>query len=70
MKYLQKTWVRLLVSLLAVSITLELMKVNSGNPNQQDSNDATSFIILIGGLIVYSVLTALVKNQQKNPFKK
>ncbi len=70
MKYLQKAWVRLVVSLLAVSITLEFIKMNSANPNQEDSSGASSMIILVGGVIVYFILTVLVKNQQKNPFRK
>jgi len=69
MKYLEKTWVRILVALLSASITYELLSVNSADPNHLHSKDNSSIFILLISPIIYIVLTFYVNKKTKNPFK-
>ncbi|MBL0357363.1 MAG: hypothetical protein IPP72_10980 [Chitinophagaceae bacterium] len=68
MKYLQITWVRFLISLLIASFSIEIFRMNSGTANQQSKSDGP--ILLILGVVIYFILTAIIKNQPKNPLKK
>jgi len=62
MKYLQVRWIRLLVSFLAASITIEMFKVGSGQPNAKPSDASFAFLIIFG-LVIYFILSYLVKNK-------
>ena len=70
MIYLQKTWVRIVVSLLTGGIVTEMVNINSADPNHTSSSDRGSFYTLILATIIYFILTAVVKKNEKNMFKK
>ncbi|NOS91760.1 MAG: hypothetical protein HOP30_07545 [Cyclobacteriaceae bacterium] len=59
MIFLQKAWVRVIVSLLAGGFATEIMHITTGDPNRPMSTNFT----LAFGLIVFIVLTYLVKNK-------
>ena len=64
MKYLEKTWVRILASLLSASFIYELITINSNDPNHLHSKNNSGVFILIVGPIIYLVLTMYLN---KNP---
>ncbi len=57
MKYLEKTWVKILVSLIAASFCVELIHVTSSKPNlrntTQDSNRLFLFAVIIFALLYF-----------------
>lgn len=57
MMSLKKVWVRVIVSLLAGAVILELVYVTTGIPLKD------SFVLLYG-LIVYFILTGIVKSRK------
>jgi hypothetical protein len=63
MKYIQKTWVRILVSLLAGGIVAEIIHISTGDPNRPRPGE--SYLVLIVAFIVFFILSAMV-NRQKN----
>jgi hypothetical protein len=60
MKYIKITWIRVVVSLLAGGIISELIHISTGDPNRP--NSAAGIATIIAALIVYLLLTNLVKN--------
>lgn len=70
MKYLQKKWVRFIVSLLIASIAMEIVQLNSGNPNVNEDSGKHSMLIVIFGIIIYFILSALISNPNKSSLKK
>ncbi len=69
MKYLEKTWQRIIVSFLIASFTYEFISLNSNDPNHLQTPDNSSIFILIVSPIVYVVLTKYIKRNSKPPFK-
>ena len=69
MKYLEKTWVRILASLLSASFIYELITINSDDPNHLHSKDNSSVFILIVGPIIYFVLTMFLNKKSKSQLK-
>lgn len=69
MKYLEKTWVRIVVALLSASFTYEIITMNSDDPNHLRTKDNSSIFILIVSPIVYLVLTRYINRKSKSPFK-
>jgi hypothetical protein len=71
MKYLQKTWVRILASLLAGGFVAEIININSADPNHRSTPDNSSVYLLIVAPIAYLILTSIVKNSSgSNSLKK
>ena len=70
MKYLEKTWVRIIVSLLAGGIITELIMMSSADPNHTVSPDRNSTYALFLGSIIYLVLTAIISKRNKNVLNK
>jgi hypothetical protein len=69
MKYLERTWVRILIAILSASLIYELITINSNDPNHLHSRDNSSLFILIVGPIIYLLLTRYVNRKSKPPFK-
>jgi hypothetical protein len=57
MKYLKKTWVRVVVSLFAGGVVSELIHISTGDPNRP----MTSNFTILYTFIIYSILTRTVK---------
>ncbi|OSZ78451.1 hypothetical protein CAP35_09420 [Chitinophagaceae bacterium IBVUCB1] len=57
MKYLQKTWIRIVVSLLCGGIISELIHILTGTPNRPKGSAST----LIIGFIAYCILRYYTK---------
>ncbi len=57
MKYLKKTWVRVVVSLFAGGVVSELIHISTGDPNRP----MTSNFTILYAFIIYSILTRTVK---------
>ena len=62
MKYLQKTWVRIIVSLLAGGIISELIHISTGDPNRPTAI-GENYLVLIIAVIVFFMLTNIVNKQ-------
>lgn len=60
MKFLEKVWIRILVSLLGASFTIELVHVSTGDPNRPDA-PGTSTIMLSLAVFIFFVLTMYVR---------
>jgi hypothetical protein len=61
MKLLGKTWFRAIISLFAGSLIMEFINLSSRDPNQP----IPFAMILLMGLVVYGILTFLVKKLNK-----
>ncbi len=59
--YLQKTWVMVVVSLLAGGIITEFITMDSGDPNHKISPDRNALYSLLAGAVIFFVLTAVVE---------
>ena len=64
MKYLQKTWVRILISLLAGGFASEIIHISTGDPNRP-STPGESYFVLIFACIAFFILTSMVNRQKK-----
>jgi hypothetical protein len=60
MKYIKITWIRILVSLFTGSVISELIHISTGDPNRPRGGGG-SLVTIIAALIVYLLLTNLVK---------
>ena len=60
MKYLKKTWVRVIVSLFGGGMVTEIIHISSGDPNRP----RTANLSVLYGVIIYFILTAIVKNNE------
>jgi hypothetical protein len=58
MKYLQKTGIRILISLFAGGMVAEILHITTGDPNRPEGN-GSSFIVLGVAFIAYLLLTAI-----------
>ena len=65
MNFLQKTWIRIVISLLAGGIITELITMNSADPNHTSSPNRNSLYTLVLGAIIFFVLSAFVKRSNK-----
>ena len=63
MKYIQKTWIRIIVSLLAGGMISEIVHISSGDPNRPTTN-GESYLVIIFAFITFFILTTLVKKQK------
>lgn len=61
MEYFQKTWVRVIVSLLAGGILTEILSMHSTDPNHLTTPDRSSQYTLLAGFLIYIVFTAVIK---------
>lgn len=64
MVYLEKTWVRILLSLFIGGITNELFKISSGQLETSSSNK-DSYITILVAAIIFIVLNKIVKRKNK-----
>lgn len=63
MKYLRKTWIRVIVSLFGGGMVTEIIHISTGDPNRP----STTNLSLLYGLIIYVILTYIVKiNEHKS----
>jgi len=62
-KYLQKTWVRIVVSLVAGGFISEIIHINTGDPNRP-STSGESYLLLISAFITFFVLTTIVNKKK------
>ena len=58
MNYLQKPWVRIVLSLLAGGLITELIHISTGDPNRA-SSAADSYLVLIIAFVCYFILTSI-----------
>ncbi len=58
MNILRKTWVRIVLSLLAGGLVTELIHISSGDPNRA-STTADSYWVLIIAFVCYFILTSI-----------
>jgi hypothetical protein len=64
MKYLEKIWIRILVSLFLGSIASEVIYITTGDPDSPRTN--TSGIVLATGLVFFILITLCVKIYRKH----
>jgi len=62
MKYLEKTWIRVIISLLAGSMVAEAIHISTGDPNRPRTSNLP---LLFYALIIYGILTFVVKKRNK-----
>jgi len=60
MKYLQKTWIRVIVSLFAGGIISEIIHISTGDPNRPRA-ESDSLVYLGAALVIYLILTSNLK---------
>ena len=63
MNYLQKSWVRIVLSLLAGGLITELIHISTGDPNRA-STTADSYSVLIIAFICYFILTSIFNRKK------
>jgi hypothetical protein len=64
MNLLRKPWFRVIVSLLAGGLAQEIIHISTGDPNRPQ----TTNLALLYGLVVFALLTLLVKRSDKKTF--
>jgi type II secretory pathway component PulF len=62
MKLIKKTWIRIVISLFAGSLTVEFIKLSSDKLNRPEY----PMLLLFFALIIFIVLTLFVKKANKN----
>jgi hypothetical protein len=62
MKYLRKTWVKVLVSLIGGGMVTEIIHISTGDPNRP----MTANLSLLYALIIFGILTFLVYKTDNN----
>lgn len=70
MKYLQKVSIRIVVSLLAGGFVTEIINISSGDPNHLHTPDRSTGYTMVLGIIIYIILTALIKKNDRDVFKR
>jgi hypothetical protein len=70
MKYLQKVSVRIIVSLLAGGFITEIINISSGDPNHLHPPDKSTGYTMVLGIVIYVILTALIKKNDSGVFKR
>lgn len=63
MKYLEKIWVRAIVSLLAGGMVQEIVHISTGDPNRPET-PGISLIFLITVFVTFFVLSMAVKQKK------
>ena len=58
MKYLKKTWIRVLVSLFGGGMATELIHISTGDPNRPRETNPT----LLYAVIIFVILSFIVRN--------
>jgi len=66
-QYLQKTWFRIIISLLGGGLAAEMLHIFTGDPNRKMGN-GSSFILLGFATIFYCILTGIAKKPNKNNY--
>lgn len=69
MKYLQKLWVRIFVSLVGGGIANEIFFLSTGDPTRSRQNEGSG-ITLIAAVLLFGILTALTGTMPKNRIDK
>ena len=69
MIFIQKTWIRIVLSLFAGGLITEFFTINSSDPNHLTTPNRNSFYTLILGVIIFSILSFIVKRNNKNSIK-
>lgn len=62
MGLLRKTWFRVIISLFGSGVVIEIIQISSGDPNRPRTTDAS---FLLYAIIIFALLTLLVKNTDK-----
>ena len=57
MKYLKKTWVRIIVSLIGGGMATELIHISTGDPNRPRTENHSLFY----GIVIYIILSVIIK---------
>lgn len=65
MKYLEKTWIRVLVSLVCGGFANEIVFLSTGDPTRAREGEGSGITIVVA-LVVYIIFTSLV-NKDKPP---
>ncbi len=61
MKYLRKTWIRVLVSLIGGGITQEIFFLCTGDPTRSRENEGSG-ITMIAAIVIFIILSVIVNN--------
>lgn len=64
MKYLEKIWIRILVSLFLGSVASEVLYITTGDPDRPRTN--TTGVVLAAGLIIFILISLCVKIYRKH----
>lgn len=65
MQYLKKTWIRILLSLFVGVLIMEIIAINSADPNFKHTPRPSSLGMLILAAVFYFILTAYVKRKTR-----
>lgn len=65
MLYLKKTWIRILLSLFLGGIVMEIIAINSADPNFRHTPKPSSLGLIVAAAIFYMILTAYVKRKTR-----
>ena len=60
MNYLQKPWIRVIISLLLGGILTEIFTMHTSDRNHINTPDKSSLYTLVSGFIIYILLTVVV----------
>ncbi len=64
-KLLEKTWIRIVISLVAGGMATEIISISSGDPNRP-ANSADSYLTLVFAIIFYLLLSTLNSRNKSN----
>lgn len=65
MKYLEKAWVRGLISFFGGGVIPEIIFISTGDPNRPRNNSWDS-MTLVFVILIYIILTYIVKSKKRN----
>ncbi len=63
MELLQKKWIRAIIGLLGGGLLIEIIHINTGNPNRPRENN--SLLLLLFAVVIYLLLTYILKKTGK-----
>lgn len=69
MYYLNNKWIRIILGLLTGGFITEMIKINSDDFNHKSLPDNSSLFTVVLGVVIYFILTFLVKRNNKNLLK-
>ena len=65
MRFLNKTWIRIIVSLFIAGVFLEIIHMSTGDPNRPMSG-GDNFFMMLSAIGIYFLLTSISKKDTRH----